>query len=250
MPRRPLTVVLTTAAGSLAGLADMLRAEGVTVREAPLLSFGPPADWGPVDRAIFRLPEFRAVAFTSPRAAEVFTSRLSLHRVNPPVGQEAWATGAATAAALRELFDPVRTPSSLVTIDAGAGAMLATAMVAARVGSPVLYVCGDTRRDDVPAVLRAAGVSVEEIICYRSMLAEPDEIRRAAVGADVVLVASPKVVTLLARVSPKDERPALVAIGPTTAAAARAAGWAPAAVARRPTVEAVSERIRSLVKSR
>jgi uroporphyrinogen-III synthase len=250
MPRRSPTVVLTTAPGTLAGLADLLRADGATVREAPLLSFGPPADWAPVDRAIFRLPDFRAIAFTSPRAAEAFTSRLTLHRVSPPRGQDAWVTGSATAAALRDLFDPVRTPSSLVTIDAGAGALLATAMIAAHVGSPVLYVCGDTRRDDVPAVLRTAGITVQEVICYRSVMAEPDVIRRSAVGADVLLVASPKVVTMLARVCPKDERPALVAIGPTTAAAARAAGWAPAGVARRPTVESVIERIRGLVKSR
>jgi len=123
-------------------------------------------------------------------------------------------------------------------------------MIAAHVKPPVLYVCGDTRRDDVPTVLRAAGVRVEEIVCYRSVVAEPDVMRRAAIGADVLLAASPKVVTMLARVCPKDERPALVVIGPTTAAAARAAGWAPAGVARRPTVEAVIERIRGLVKGR
>ena len=40
-------------------------------------------------------------------------------------------------------------------------------------------------------------------------------------GADVLLVGSPKVATLLARACPRDERPALVAIGPTTARAAR-----------------------------
>jgi uroporphyrinogen-III synthase len=250
MPRPAPIVVLTTAAGSLAGLAETLRAERVTVREAPLLSFGPPADWAPVDRAIFRLPDFRAVAVTSPRAAEAFASRLAFHRVNPPRGQDAWATGAATATPLGQLFDLVHTPSSLVTIDAGAGSMLATAMVAAHVGSPVLYACGDTRRDDVPAVLRAAGVVVEEVICYRSVLAEPDEARRALSGADVLLVASPKVAGLVARVCPKDERPALVAIGPTTAAAARAAGWAPAGVARRPSLDAVADRIRALVKGR
>jgi uroporphyrinogen-III synthase len=248
MPRRPLLVVLTTAPGTLAGLAVTLRAEGITVREAPLLSFGPPADWAPVDQAIFRLPDFRAVAVTSPRAAQAFAGRLALHRVSPPRGQEAWATGEQTAEPLRDLFEPVHTPSSLVTVDAGAGSMLATAMVAARVGSPVLYACGDTRRDDMPAVLRAAGVAVEEVICYRSVLAEPDEARRAISGADVLLVASPKVVTLAARVCPADERPALVVIGPTTATAARGAGWAPAGVARRPTVEAAADRIRALAR--
>lgn len=248
MPRRPPLVVLTTAPGTLAGLADTLRAEAISVREAPLLSFGPPADWAPVDQAIFRLPDFQAVAVTSPRAAQAFAERLVLHRVNPPRGQEAWATGEATAEPLRDLFEPVHTPSSLVTIDAGAGSMLATAMVAAQVGSPVLYACGDTRRDDMSTVLRAAGVAVEEVVCYRSVLAEPDEARRAISGADVLLVASPKVVTLVARVCPADERPALVVIGPTTATAARAAGWAPAGVARRPTVEAAADRIRALAR--
>jgi len=248
MAGRARTVVLTTAPGSLAGLADRLRAEGLAVREVPLLSFGPPADWAPVDRAISRLPEFQAVAVTSPRAAGVFAARLAVQRVNPPPGQEAWAAGAATAEALRDLFDSVRVPSSLVTMDAGAGSVLASAMLSARVGSPVLFPCGDARRDELPSVLRAGGVAVEEVICYRSLLAPEEEARRALAGADVVLVASPRVATLAAKVLPRDERPALVAIGPTTAGAARAAGWAPAGVAKRPTVDAVVDRIRAIAK--
>jgi uroporphyrinogen-III synthase len=121
-------------------------------------------------------------------------------------------------------------------------------MLSAHVGSPVLFPCGDTRRDELPAVLRTGGVAVEEVVCYRSVLASDEEARRAIAGADVVLVASPRVATLAAKVVPRDERPALVAIGPTTAAAARAAGWAPAGVARRPTADAVFERIRALAK--
>lgn len=247
VPRAP-TVVLSIAPGSLAGLAERLRGEGLTVREVPLLSFGPPEDWAPVDRAIFRLPEFKAVAVTSPRAAQAFTARVTGHRVNPPPGQEAWAPGATTAEPLRDLFDPVRLPSSLVSLDAGAGSILGSAMLAAHVGSPVLFPCGDTHRDELSAVLRAGGVVVDEVVCYRSLLAPDDEARRALLGADVLLVASPRVATLAAKVSPRDERPALIAIGPTTAAAARAAGWAPAGVAKRPTVDAVAERIRALAK--
>ncbi|HTC24920.1 MAG TPA: uroporphyrinogen-III synthase [Gemmatimonadales bacterium] len=248
MAGRATMVVLATAPGSLAGLADRLRGEGLEVREVALLSFGPPADWAPVDQAIFRLPEFKAVAVTSPRAAGAFTARVAAHRVNPPRGQEAWASGAATAEQLRDLFDPVRLPSSLVTLDAGAGSLLASAMLSAHVGSPVLFPCGDARRDELPAVLRAGGIVVEEVVCYRSVLAADQDARRALVGADVLLVSSPRVATLAAKVSPRDERPALVAIGPTTAAAARAAGWAPAGVAKRPTVDAVVERIRALAK--
>ncbi len=112
----------------------------------------------------------------------------------------------------------------------------------------MLFLCGDTRRDELPSALRAGGVAVDEVVCYRSLLAPEEEARRALAGADVLLVASPRVATLAARVVARDERPALVAIGPTTAAAARAAGWAPAGVARRPTVDAVVERIRAIAK--
>ena len=55
----------------------------------------------------------------------------------------------------------------------------------------------------------------------------------------MLVVASPTVADLLARACPPGVRPALVAVGPTTAAAARASGWAPDAVAPRPTVEAL-----------
>jgi uroporphyrinogen-III synthase len=247
--RRPL-VVLTTAAGSLSGLADQLRTEGLQIRETPLLDFAPPADWGRVDAAILRLPEFRAVAVTSPRAARAFADRAAALRVTAPMGLEAWATGESSAAALHELFGDVRLPSSLATMDAGAGSILASAMLAARVGSPVLFPCGDARRDELPNVLKVSGIAVEEVLCYRSVLASDDVARQAMLGADIVLVASPKVAALMARVVPRDERPALVAIGPTTAAAARVAGWAPAAVANRPTVTAVATRIKSLAKPR
>jgi uroporphyrinogen-III synthase len=243
-------VVLTTAAGSLSGLADLLRREGVQVRETPLLTFAPPPEWTRVDAAILRLPDFRAVAFTSARAAQAFAGRAAALRVTAPMHLDAWATGEASAAPLQHLFGEVKMPSSLATMDAGAGSLLATAMLASRVGSPVLFPCGDARRDELPAVLKASGITVEEVLCYRSMLAGDDVARQATIGADILLVASPKVASLAARVIPRDERPALVAIGPTTAAAARAAGWAPAAVANRPTVSAVAARIQTLAKPR
>jgi uroporphyrinogen-III synthase len=238
------------APGSLAGLADLLRKDGLQVRETPLLDFGPPPDWGKVDAAILRLPDFHAVAVTSPRAAKAFADRAAALRVTAPMGLDAWATGEASAAPLHQLFGDVRLPSSLSTMDAGAGSILASAMLAARVGSPVLFLCGDARRDELPAVLTASGITVEEVLCYRSVLAGDDLARKAALGADILLVASPTVAALVARIIPRDERPALVAIGPTTAAAARAAGWAPAGVASRPTVSAVAARIRSLAKPR
>jgi uroporphyrinogen-III synthase len=66
----------------------------------------------------------------------------------------------------------------------------------------------------------------------------------------VVVVASPSVADLLARSCPGGTRPALLAVGPTTAAAARASGWPPAGVAARPTAEALADGVRTLLSSR
>jgi uroporphyrinogen-III synthase len=73
-----------------------------------------------------------------------------------------------------------------------------------------------------------------------------DAVRRA----EILVVASPTVAELLARASAPSPRPALLAVGPTTAAAARAAGWVPAAVATRPEVEALVAEVSSLLPGR
>jgi uroporphyrinogen-III synthase len=245
--RHAPVVALTISAGALTGLAERLRADGVVVRDRPLLSFAPPESWVALDDALLRLPTYGAVAVTSPRAAGAVADRAAALRVNAPRDLAVWATGAATAAPLEERFGPVRVPSSLATIDAGAGSILAGAMLASAVRPPVLFPCGDSRRDDLPSILRASGVAVDEVQVYRSLLADPQTAREAAADADALLVASPKVATLLAGVTRQGDRPALVAIGPTTAAAARRAGWAPDAVARRPTVDVVLEYIRAVL---
>lgn len=247
MQRRPPSVALTISAGSLPGLADKLRAIGVTVRERPLLTFAAPESWAPLDSALQRLPTYPAVAVTSPRAALAVAQRADALRVTAPKDLAVWATGPATAAPLEDRFGPVLVPSSLVTIDAGAGSTLAGAMLASAVRGPVLFPCGDARRDELPAILRASGIAVEEVQVYRSVLADPQAAREAVADADAVLVASPKVATLLASTTRQGDRPALVAIGPTTATAARRAGWAPDGIARTPTVDAVLERMRHVL---
>jgi uroporphyrinogen III methyltransferase/synthase len=246
-------VVLTLSAGALAGLAQALASEGITVEECPLLRFEPPADWGPLDRALDALRRYRAVAFTSPRAAEAAATRWRdrLERSienSPPV----WTTGPATAAPLGALFGAVRMPA---VQDArgpggggggGAGEALAQAMLTAGIGSPVLYPCGEMHRDEFTRRLADAGIVVEEVICYRSVLAASEVAGEAARRADVLVVGSPRVAELLSGVCPPEQRPRLLALGPTTAAASRQRGWPPDAEAERPTLAEVTHHLRIL----
>jgi uroporphyrinogen-III synthase len=243
-------VVLTLSPDSFPGLADRLRELAVPVEERPLLSFAPPADWGPVDRALSRMSRYDALAFTSPRAAAAFVGRRRLgsgskraHDALPPI----WTSGRGTAAALAPLAVASRGASEDETGRIGAAAALAAAMLEASVEGPVLFPCGELRRDELPTRLRHEGLEVDEVVCYRSVLADEAAARAAADRAAILVVASPSVADLLARASLVGERPPMLAVGPTTAAAARASGWVPAAVAARPDIEALVAGVRSLV---
>jgi uroporphyrinogen-III synthase len=248
------TVVVTASVGSFPGLLAALQAIPVAVEEHPLMSFAPPLDWGPVDAALERLDRFAAVAFTSPRSAQAFVDRVITSgkqvAFEPPGGPALWAAGTGTAAPLGSLSLPLHAPDDGLTGSLGAAGALARAMLEAGVGGPVLFPCGEIRRDELPDRLRDHGIEVEEVVCYRSVLAGEGAARLAVQRGQVVVVASPSVADLLARSCPGGTRPALLAVGPTTAAAARASGWPPAGVAARPTAEALAAGVRTLLSSR
>jgi uroporphyrinogen-III synthase len=246
------TVILTASAGTFPGLVEALRASRIAVEERPLMSFSPPLDWAPLDAALNSWSSYGAVAFTSPRAARVVVERLKLLRLS--IGSretpDVWAVGPATSAALEGKLGLVRLPAGPHGEKIGGAAALARAMLDANAKGPVLFPCGETRREELAVSLRQNGVEVDEVVCYRSVLAEESDARAAAARGSVLVVASPTVVDLLARACPRPTRPELLAVGPTTAASARAAGWLPAAVAAEPSAQALASAIRDLLDKR
>jgi uroporphyrinogen-III synthase len=242
--------VLTASAGAFPGLLEALRAIPVAVEDVPLLTFAPPLDWAPVDAAVRNLDRYAAIAFTSPRSARAFVERLQALALAVPPATSVWAAGAGTAQGLSGNLGPVRQADEHAVAERGAAAALADALVRSALEGPVLFPCGDIRRDELPARLRDEGIAVDEVVCYRSVLAGESEARDAAERAQVLIVASPSVVDLLARACPPGGRPALVAVGPTTAEAARASGWPPTRVASRPTSDALAAAVRAVVAAR
>jgi uroporphyrinogen III methyltransferase / synthase len=247
------TVVVTASVGAFPGLVAALRKIPVMVEERPLMNFAPPLDWAPFDAALNRIAEYRAVVFTSPRAAEPFAARLKERRAHwaaEPDLPAPWASGPQTATALHGALGPVRLPLRRGRGQLGAAKALARAMLEEKVCGPVLFPCGEAHRDELPAELRQSGIAVDEIVCYRSVLAGESEARVAASRGSVLVVASPRVASLLARACPRGTRPELLAVGPTTAESARAAGWSPSAVASEPTARALASAVRSLLANR
>jgi uroporphyrinogen-III synthase len=246
------TVVLTASPGAFPGLVAALRKIPVLVEERPLMNFAPPADWTPLDAALDRLGEYGALVFTSPRAAGSFATRVRKRSIDWPreSALAVWASGPQTAAALQGAVGRVRLPVGRERGLLGAARALAQAMLDEKMAGPVLFPCGEEHRDELPAELRQNGITVDEIVCYRSVLAEETEARVAASRGSVLVVASPRVAGLLARACPRGTRPDLLAVGPTTAESARAAGWSPAAVAAEPTARALTTAVRSLLANR
>jgi uroporphyrinogen-III synthase len=243
-------VVVTASTGAFPGLKEALQAIPVRVEEHPLMTFAPPADWALLDSALSRWESYAAVAFTSPRAAAAVLERLAGRRPRDQKSPTVWAGGAATRAALGETLGPVLTASDADAQTVGVAEALGRAMLDAGVGGPVLFPCGDSRRDELPEQLRSRGIAVEEVVCYRSLLASESAAHAAAVRSTMLVVASPTVASLLVRSCPPDARPDLLAVGPTTAAAARASGWLPAAVASSPSTGALAAAVKEVLARR
>ena len=239
-------VIFTGAAGALTGLAAAVEADGAQFTEWPLLSFAPSADPTPLEDALGRLGEYAAVCITSPRAAEAVARLAAQHDIDLTLAPVVWASPASEAL-LRPLCPRIEVPPRNRRADS-LGVTLADAMLRHGVQSPVLFPCGDMHREELVTRLRDAGLVVDVVEAYRTILAGHSHAEAVMAAADVVVVTSPSVARLLASIEHR-ERPALVAIGPTTADEALRHGWAPDAVAASPAVADVAAAIHSLLPS-
>lgn len=247
---KPPRVVLTASDSALPGLVDALNAAGFAAVHHPLVVTRPPSSWQPVDSALATLDTIEALVFTSPRAVHTVLARLEVTNRSFPATLQVWAPAGATAAALASAAPRVRTAAVSAVGRDGAAVAVAAAMLAGGVRGPVIFFCGDPHRPSLPDALRLRGAECFEVVCYRTTPVAVAEAVLALKGAAAVVAASPLAVQLIAEALPASARPELIAIGPTTAAAARAVGWEPAAVAAEPTANALAAAARSLFATR
>jgi len=173
------------------------------------------------------------LALTSPRGAEVVAGLLAGAGAGLPADVAIAAIGEATAAGAVRFLG--REPA-LVAPD-GTGASLAAALVeripaGRRVA--VVVAASDRGSRDLEETLGPRGIRVVRFAVYRTVPAPPRRppLDLGVLGVDTVLLASPSAMEgLLAQADVSGEI-RLVAIGPVTARAIRAAGLEPAGVAR------------------
>lgn len=231
-------IAVTRPAARADGLAAALEALGAEVLVAPAIATGPPASYAPLDAALAEAYEW--LALTSVAAVEAVAGRLAATGATVPGRARVAAVGTATARAARALLGRVDLVPAVHAADALADAM--AGVTPGVRGARVLFPAADRARDALPAVLRARGAVVRQVVAYRTADAPPEALaelaRHAAAGTlHAVLVASPSAAGAVARACGAKHLGALraVCIGPTTADACRALALPVAAVAAEPT---------------
>lgn len=245
-PLAGIGVVVTRPEDEDAPLASALRAYGARVVAWPVIRWAPPADPAPLAAALRDPDRFDWVAFTSPRAVDAVAERID----GWPPGVRVAVVGESTGLAAEgrgwrvDLVPTAQTAEALVAAfgRAGLGA-----------GARVLLPASEIARPTLAEGLRALGAEVVEVTAYRTLPAALDaDACRATLRADAVRVisfASPSAVeNLRAALGPAlfDElagRVVLAAIGPTTAAAVRAAGGTQVIEATDHSLEGLASRI-------
>ena len=220
------TVVVTRAGERAKGLTHALERAGAGVLALPLVRQAEPADGGAALAAAAAAVQGNAwVVLTSVNAVERFLGALRDARALGPVLVA--AVGPATADALRQAgVEP-----DLVPAEHSARGLVEEFPDAASGVGPVLFPCADLAPDTIAAGLGEKGWEVHRVEAYRTVLRQPPEpalLARVATADAVTFAATSTVQAFLALRTPAGAPvpvpPHVVCIGPTTAAAARAAG--------------------------
>ena len=219
---------------------------GADVVEVPAIAIAPPEDAGPFDAALRGLESYEWIVFASGNAVYAVRDRLVSLSVDISAFPRVASVGAATTRAFASCFADVGVAVEPATnfraeglLDAFASHDLA--------GRRVLLPTSDRGRPVLPDGLRARGAVVDVVVAYRTIVPEGLE-RTLAEGlsgaVDAAVFASPSAVQAFAEALPEfTSPPPAIVIGPTTEAAARAAGFSVLAVASPSTTEGLVEAI-------
>jgi len=158
-------------------------------------------------------------------------------------GAPAFAVGPKTAERVQEV--------GLVTrgADAGNAAALAEQIAAAVPSGPLLFLCGNRRRDTLPNQLREADLAFDELVVYEAQTCRDLTLplSQEPPGSPWLVFFSPSGLEAVEQAPSVDSKQLrdtrIAAIGSTTGGALAEAGWTVEAVAAEPSPDALVEAI-------
>jgi uroporphyrinogen-III synthase len=226
----------------------------------PAIATRPVADPAALDAALRELAVARYdwLVFTSANAVESVASRCRALGVAPPPAVRIASVGPATTGAIQEAWPAAAVAIQPVEDFRGAGLVEAFARAggstdAALAGSRILLPVSDRARDTVETGLTALGAHVDRVVAYETAPVSSGEGLREALQRrlDAIVFASPSAVEAFHEAAGGTaERVPVVAMGPTTAEAAHAAGMSVHAVAQPSTTEGVAEALLRMLSGR
>ncbi len=183
----------------------------------------------PLDAALRGLAERDWIVVTSPNGARAALDRLETVRVALPAGPRWAAVGPRTAAVLE-----ARGVRVACVPGAALGAAIPDAMGDVA-GRSVLLLRARAAGDDLPAILRDRGAEVDDVPAYETVVG-PESSRAAlaaalADGLDAIVFTSGSTVRGYLRLGGSPGAGVAACIGPSSARAARKAGFTAVAVA-------------------
>lgn len=234
-------IVVTRPRDRAGSLVEALEAEGAEVVRFPTIEVTESEEAAGIAGSGTLDAEYDWIIFTSAYAVRA----LGEAAARSGAGCRVACVGRATSAAAVEQGWRV----ALVP-EVGTGEGLAEALVEAGVGvgSRILFPRAADARDAMPAALRRAGAAVEEVVVYRKSTpgagGGPGGAQASLGAVDLVTFTSPSTVRgFVSLLGAACRSVPAVAIGPTTAAAARKAGLTVAGVAGDPTVEGLTRAV-------
>lgn len=227
-------IAITRPTGRGDTLAERLRAQGAIPLLTPLIAYAPPDDPAPLQQALSQLAAgaYDWLVVTSRQAVQAVAA------ATVPSVTAIAAVGKGTAADCRRVWG--REPASVPDEELGAALPQAMGNLA---GQRVLLPCADIAPPTLTEALRAAGATVDRVTAYRTIAGSGAGELAAALQAgevDAIVLASGSAARQLrALIPPHTQPPALVCIGPSTAAVCATVDLPVAAVAERPNDDAL-----------
>lgn len=229
-------VILLRSADEPDRYVQAFAAAGMQAECEPVLTFGFPNQDRLADR-LTQHDEYGALLATSPRVAtalgRLFEERADLREAWH--GRTAYAVGPKTARRLREIG---LTPEGE---EAGDAENLAAHIIGNKPVAPLLFLCGNRRRETIPNRLEAAGIPFDELVVYETNTRRDLTLPSPQSSRSTWLVFfSPSGLEAVEQAGTMDlANYRVAAIGPTTGGALEDAGYDVEAVAKEPSPEAL-----------
>jgi uroporphyrinogen III methyltransferase/synthase len=250
-PLQGKKLLVTRARDQAADLVRQIEALGGTALEFPVIQIVPPDETAlfRFDQVLRQIQDFTWLVFTSVPGVQAFWSRLQHHRIDIRnlAGLKIAAIGAVTQGKLAEIGLQVDfLPDCYHSEELLTGLLQITGP-----SDRVLLVRGDLASDVLPSGLQKAGISLTEVIAYRTQREQqlPGELGQAleAGAIDYLLFTSPSTVrhcfALLHWDAPRAMKAKIACIGPVTADAVTQSGWPVTLVATVHTTEGLLQQI-------